>query len=58
METITIRLSKDDAAHLENFLQGFMPTYAFKPPNGALQMKAFDHLYTELRKALDAANSK
>lgn len=55
METITIQLSKDDAAHLENFLQAFMPSYSFNPPYGALQIKAFDHLYAELRKALDAA---
>ena len=55
---ITIQLSKDDAAQLENFLRGFMLTYAFKPPHGGLQMKAFGHLHTELRKALDAAKSK
>ena len=43
---ITIQLSKDDAAQLENFLRGFMLTYAFKPPHGGLQMKAFGHLHT------------
>jgi hypothetical protein len=58
METITIQLSKDDVAHLENFLRGFILTYKFKPPSGGSQMKAFDHLHTELRKALDAAHSE
>jgi hypothetical protein len=58
METITIQLSKDDAAQLENFLRGFMSTYKFAPPSGGIQRKALNNLHIELRKALDAAHSK
>jgi hypothetical protein len=55
---VTIQLSEEDAKHIESFLQTFMPTHPFQGLNGVLQMKAFNHLYAELRKALDAADSK
>lgn len=55
---ISIYLTEENAKHIEDFLQGFMPTHKFPPPSGSLQMKALNDLYKTLRAALDAADSK
>ena len=56
--TITIHISKENAIRLESFLQDIMPTHKFPFPNGGLQMKAANDLYTKLKEALDAEGSK
>ena len=57
-KTITILLSEENAKHLESFLQGFMATHKFQPPNAGNEIRAFNQLYTRLREGLDAAGSK
>jgi hypothetical protein len=49
---IEIRLNEENARHLERFLQGFTSTHKFQPPYASSEIKAFNELYAEIRKAL------
>jgi hypothetical protein len=51
-KAIEIRLNEESVRHLERFLQGFLPTHKFQPPYAGSEIKAFDELYAEIRKAL------
>ena len=54
-KTIEIRLQDENARHLERFLQGLLQTYKFQPPYAGSEIKAFNELYAEIRRALDHA---
>jgi hypothetical protein len=49
---IEIRLNEEYARHLERFLQGFTSKHEFQPPYASSEIKAFNELYAEIRKAL------
>lgn len=51
-KTIEIRLQEGNARHLERFLQGFVSTNKFQPPYADSEIKAFNELYAEMRRAL------
>jgi hypothetical protein len=51
-KTIEIRLHDENARHLERFLQAFVSTNNFQPPYAGSEIKAFNELYAEIRKAL------
>ena len=51
-KTIEIRLQDENARHLERFLQGFVSTNKFQPPYAGSEIKAFNELYAEIRRAL------
>lgn len=51
-QRIEIRLNEENARHLERFLQGFVSTHKFQPPYAGSEIKAFNELYSEIRKAL------
>ena len=51
-KTIELRLQEENARHLERFLQGFVSTNKFQPPYAGSEIKAFNELYAEMRRAL------
>jgi hypothetical protein len=51
-KAFVIRLHEENARHLERFLQGFISTHRFEPPYAGSEIKAFNELYDEIRKAL------
>ena len=55
-QKITIQITDESARRLEIFIQGFMPAHKFQPPHAALEIKAFNELYKQLREALDFAD--
>lgn len=54
-KAIDIRINEENARHLERFLQGFTSTNKFQPPYASSEIKAFNELYAEIRKALGHA---
>ena len=54
--SIELRLNEENARHLERFLQGFLSTHEFQPPYAGSEIKAFNELYSEIRKALGHAS--
>jgi len=54
--SIELRLNEGDARQLERFLQGFLSTHKFEPPYAGSEFKAFNELYSEIRKALGHAS--
>ena len=58
MESIELRLNEGNARHLERFLQGFLSTNKFQPPYAGSEIKAFNELYSEIRKALGHASDQ
>jgi hypothetical protein len=57
-KAIEIRLNEEYARHLERFLQGFTSTHEFQPPYASSEIKAFNELYSEIRKALGHSSDK
>ena len=51
-KAIEIRLNEENARPLERFLQGFISTHKFQSPYAGSEIKAFNELYAEIRKAL------
>ena len=51
-KTIEVRLQEENARHLERFLQAFVSTNKFQPPYAGSEIKAFNELYAEIRRAL------
>ena len=51
-KAIEIRLNEENARHLERFLQGFTSTHKFQTPYAGSEIKVFNELYAEIRKAL------
>ena len=52
MENIELRLNEGNARQLERFLQGFLSTHKFQSFYVGSEIKAFNELYSEIRKAL------
>jgi hypothetical protein len=56
--SIELRLNEGNARQLERFLQGFLSTHKFQPPYAGSEIKAFNELYSEIRKVLGHASDQ